>query len=310
MSRAGIIVHNREGNSVLCGITGEFGSYGNSRSVGYLEGKTVQKFIKDVKQKTGINEDRIISHFNTIYPEADREGILERAPRNVNENIYNYIIRTLLPYEVVNPERERWHLVDTGHSIRFCSASITYGYPKGGREGDESILRTALREFQEEVGYNFDNIEEDRYDRGKVIEDNKLYDIGTENDCKFYYMRVNNARAEEILRLYKDGYAYQSELFDLQFRPVGIINELINELASKAISRTVNGQELLRIPEPEPAPAAGGGGGSYLNPSRRREYPPPTGPPPSGPRPGSYDKRGGSIYLYKLQKYQNKLNKN
>lgn len=109
-----------------------------------------------------------------------------------------------------------------------AGGSIEYGAPKGGKESyDTSKLETAVREFIEEVGYDFND--NSRFiAKGDVEDAERKYDV--------YLIDVNAKETAAIAKALRDRYAKGvGEVFDLQFRnPAGLnLNTLTEDALAK-----------------------------------------------------------------------------
>ena len=235
---AGIVVFNRDNNTVLIG-NGNNGyditSYGNPN-------KTIQNFFMQFAARNII----------ALAPPPVLPG--GHAPgtnlRTVPGGAWNYV-QQLFPLAALNPFRgpER-HLVDAGIGayVTQISARNSAGYPKGKEEiRDADILTTAIREFNEETGYDFTPSRAD------------MIDVGVHSNYQFYFIEIDNARAQQILDAYYGvaGRRYNSELFNLRF--VNTNAGLNLDDSSAAVTTHLVGQGRL------PGGGAGFAGGSYYN---------------------------------------------
>lgn len=244
---------------------------------------------------------------------------------------FDFVNKYLFPESFVNSVgADRFHLVKLSHNnieLGYAlyervdvAGSFRNGYPHGGYQttdgmiaGQFNLCNTALREFNEETGFDLAHIPglpivnlAPGQPGQPVIRENKLYNRGIINwangqysngshigrqinaQSQYYFMIINDAAANSILNAYwggapenraavmGQGYRYNSELFDL--RLIDTNNNLIVNGHTAFVTT-----QLRTLPNVISAAA---------------------GP---GIAPGFW---GGSIYLHKLQKYQNKLNKN
>ena len=201
---AGIVVYNANNQTVLVG-TGNSGyevtSYGNPN-------RTIQDFFMKF-----VGKNTLAIPLPPVLPDGLAPGT---NLRTVPGGAWNYV-QQLFPEHQINiagaPER---HLIDTGIGAYLTRASFvnSTGYPKGGRIGADggNLDVTALREFQEETGFDFRPL----LDAGLV-----MHNVGVHNGYQYYFIVVDNAIAQNILNAYgipgAPGCRFNSELFNLRF---------------------------------------------------------------------------------------------
>ena len=344
VTSAGICIYNRDGRSVLIG---EDGTYRRDKEillqVNYRKEiggpfRTVQEFI-DIFREQGLPNfpngghitrdalnENLARQEGAIPPYVNiRNTALNEIQGVLEISTFEFINRFLLPEAFVNRlNADQIHLVEHKSSIRFYervgfAGLFRNGYPHGqvetpidnnimlGRPGPQ-LRNTALREFHEETGFNLANIPGVNLapgPPGQPVTPNILYDIGiinwrngqyingnhidllTNAQSQYYFMSIDNAAANSILNAYwggapgnraavvGQGYRYNSELFNLRF--INTNNNLIVNGHTAFVTTKLRTENIILA-------SAG-----------------------AGAEPGFW---GGSIYLHKLQKYQNKLNKN
>jgi hypothetical protein len=201
---AGIVVYNADNQTVLIG-TGNSGY----EVIGYgRPTRTIQEFFMRFVQN-----NTLAIALPPVLPDGHAPGT---NLRTVPGGAWNYV-QQLFPEHQINiagaPER---HLVDTGVGAYLTRASFvnSTGYPKGGRIGADGgdLRQTALREFQEETGFNFRPLL-----GGGLV----MHNVGVHNDYQYYFIVVDNAIAQDILNAYgapgAPGRRFNSELFNLRF---------------------------------------------------------------------------------------------
>jgi hypothetical protein len=336
VTSAGICIYNHPKQTVLIGVDGAYGvvqvNYRIARDGNF---RTVQDFINVFGERlpnfpngnhitTAALNAQLATQAGAIQQVAIQQDVnilnttLDQIPVVLGMTTFQFINRFLLPETFVNRNNpDNIHLVEHRSSIRFYErvglpGRFRNGYPHGQNEiNDNNIIipgrpgpplcNTALREFNEETGFDLANIpppiilapgppgqpifiENRLYNRGIINWANGQYINGnhiglpTNAQSQYYFMRIDDATEDLILNAYwgagnraavmGQGYRYNSELFNLRF--INTNHDFIVNGHTAFVTTQLRTANV--IPQ-----------ANFL---------------------------GGSIYLHKLQKYQNKLNKN
>ena len=207
ITSAGLVVFNRDNNTVLVGRNnGGYGLHGN----GYQRPDESWRNIDNIIYNN-------VNPTKELLPDAD---VIANLPNNTPINqtgrptifhFINELYNERLLTSCVSGNEE-YHVVDnnTGFRIYQKGANISEGFPKGGREPNENLVQTAIREFNEETGFNIANlvgfnILENSPPPNIPIETlplNTLYDIGVNDRYQYYFIIINNNSAQDILNHY------------------------------------------------------------------------------------------------------------
>lgn len=109
-----------------------------------------------------------------------------------------------------------------------AGGQITYSASKGGKEViDASTLETAIREFIEEVGYDFNDTT--RFvPKGTAEDKERIYHV--------YLVEIDNKEKRAIEQILRDRYArYVGEVFDFKFRDTAGLQ--LNDLTKDALTK-------------------------------------------------------------------------
>jgi hypothetical protein len=261
---AGIIVYNADNNTVLVGTERagyDFTGYGRP-----AKPKSINVFITELAAR-GIPTAGAPVLLNARFPgiNLNNNFVAECEARGL---LPIHMIQIMFPPAVLNPPGgPEFHIVDED-GVKCAVSTIgaqNPGYPKGAyKASDTHLVETALREFQEETGFNLRPI----LGGGAAgalplpvvgaLTDNQIYNIGLHNSYQFYFIQIRTATATAILAAYNGGHRYYSELFNLQFvQPANPVNGACTPVKNYMIESI-----LLNI-----LPAAGGAaqGGGQIN---------------------------------------------
>jgi hypothetical protein len=339
VTSAGICIYNN--SNVLIGEDGTYRRLANRSDKEILlqvnyrkerggDFRTVQEFI-DIFGERGLSNfpngghitrdalnENLAGQAGAIPPDVNiRNTALNEIQGVLGISTFEFINRFLLPEAFVNrPNADQIHLVEHKSSIRFyervgLAGLFRNGYPHGqvetpidndimpGRPGPQ-LCNTALREFDEETGFDLARILGEIFKPEPLVQPvtpNILYDIGIINwangqykngilnrspdaQSQYYFMSIDDATANSILNAYWGGApGNRAAVVGQGYR---YNSELFNlRFINTNNNLTVNGHT------------------AFVTTKLRTENIIPQA-----------NFLGGSIYLYKLKKYQNKLNKN
>jgi len=321
--RAGIIIHL--GDTYLMGKNGTFAISNQYNPPG--DPRTVGQFIDSfptISRIDMIDYCKARLTLNPIVGIANYQTLCATPIMQINP-VFDFVKNYLINDFILNRNYIiDGHIVNNKTSVRIYQYAGRWSFPKGGfnrnvdgltQGGQLNLLETALREFKEEIGCDLRSIHELTLNgtplvAGHIVNINTLYDIGNANGYKTYYMCVNAATAALIMGAVP-AHQNNSELFDIRFRPYPVSSRYLQEDSDPMKNRIPAGLvcgQVYRQPYVPPharelnvkknegsgtfqsGPVGRANGGAGINSDSWR--------------------RGGSIYKYKLQKYQNKLNKN
>ena len=321
-SHAGIIIHFPNEDTYLMGQNGSFNPNSNQYNPAFAPGRTVGEFI-DTMPLVNIND--MINYCkarlaaNPIIGIADYDALCRTQLMRINP-VFDFVKNYILSPFVISQNIPGAHVVNNHTSVRLYQLLGKWSFPKGGfnrhvdgltPDGQLNLLETALREFNEEIGCNLRAIPGLNLNGfppvvGKNVNINTLYDIGNVNGYKTYYMCVGLLIRNQIMANVP-AHQNNSELFNISFTHLPADEEIGRDSYNmkNLIPAGFRCRYIYNQPAPAPVaasvPAAGGGGGKFQGGPQTRG---------NGAGINSDRWRGGSIYLHKLQKYQNKLNKN
>jgi 8-oxo-dGTP pyrophosphatase MutT (NUDIX family) len=337
--RAGIIIYNSDNDTYLMGKNGIFAISNQYDPLGpppRPPPRTVGQFIDSFPTISRINmidycKARLTA--NPIDRIANYQTLCATPIMQINP-VFDFVKNYLINDFILNRNGiEGRHIVNNKTSVRIYQNAGRWSFPKGGFShvdglipGQQlNLLQTALREFREEIGFDLAtihnvNLAENPIPVGQNVNFNTLYNIGISQygNYKTYYMCVNAATAALIMAAVP-AHQNNSELFDIRFRPYLVPLEHLQQDSNPMKNLIPVGFVCGQVYPPI----------AYVPPHRRGQQQPPAPPAPlpaSGrgtfnrgpdgrgqqqpPQEVRVFRRGGSIYLHKLQKYQNKLNKN
>ena len=208
LTSAGLVVFNRDNNTVLVGRNnGGYGLHGNNYQ------KSIDnswRNINEIIYNNVIPTESIIPHNLVRIPIPFLENTLINVTNkptifNFINELYNEQLLTSRVVDgiLVGGGNEEYHVVDnkgTGFRIYQKGGNTREGFPKGGKEINETLVQTAIREFEEETGFNIANLV-----GFNILENspplnipigtlplNTLYDIGVNNLYQYYFIIINN----------------------------------------------------------------------------------------------------------------------
>ena len=342
VTSAGICIYNHPRQTVLIGVDSTYKRPDNRRDIEILlqvnyrkerggDFRKVQEFI-NIFGERGLPNFPNGGYITRDALNANLAGQAGDIPRGVNIrntalneiqdvlgiSTFEFINRFLLPEAFVNrPNDDQIHLVEHKSSIRFYervgfAGLFRNGYPHGQVETpiDDNIIpdrpgpqlcNTALREFKEESGFDLARIPGVNlvpvllaqpvtphilYNKGIINWANGQYSNGnhigrqTNAQSQYYFMRIDDAAENSILNAYWGGapenraaivgQGYRYNSELFNLRFINTNNNLIVNGHTAFVTTQLRTANV--IPQ-----------ANFL---------------------------GGYIYLHKLQKYQNKLNKN
>jgi hypothetical protein len=218
---AGIVVYNIDNHSILVGTESV---YDDRQRLGYR--RTLNDFINGLDAlgifgAVPVVRNNFIAKYDAVNGDGSALALLgiagDMKPVLRANNPISFIHRYILDETFVNIPGERFHIVNNEEnkgvggayistSCRIRTPNGNEGVPKGGLRGGENNLDGALREFQEETGFDITTLP--GYAVGPVlpapgaIVNNQVYNSGNYNGYDMFFIQVNNADAQQILNIY------------------------------------------------------------------------------------------------------------
>ena len=122
-------------------------------------------------------------------------------------------------------------------NYRYLPADAKYGLPKGRKQGHETLLQTARREFREEIGYSPDTFIKE----GTHYIDIKIHRKDGEQTYRFFIHEVNDALYGELNKAIEARKErHYSELYNVGFKSYKDIRTMkLNALSERALLRVL-----------------------------------------------------------------------